>query len=144
MTAQAYALMEESYLGPDEAPPPLGKNWGRRWLKRHLKYKRVKSKPIEVQRKLAQELEALRGWFKLLESFIQELGIQPEDLYNMDETGCRIGVATNQYVYTKNGRQVFIPSANNRELITLVECVSSSGAAIAPMVIVKAATVMEH
>ncbi|KAF2824588.1 HET-domain-containing protein [Ophiobolus disseminans] len=113
VTAQAYALMKESYMGLDEAPPPLGKNWGRRWLKRHPKYRRVKAKPIE-------EPEALRGWFNLLESFTQKLGIQPEDLYNMDETGCRIGVATNQYVYMKNGRQVFIPNANNRKLITLV------------------------
>jgi hypothetical protein len=39
---QAYALMEESYIGPDEASPPLGKNWGRRWLQRHPKYRRVK------------------------------------------------------------------------------------------------------
>jgi hypothetical protein len=62
----------------------------------------------------------------------------------MDETGCRIGIATNQYVYTKNRRQIFILSANNRELVTLVECISSDSAAIAPIVIVKAATLIEH
>lgn len=99
---------------------------------------------MDVQRKLAQEPEALRGWFTRLEGFIEKLGIQPEDMYNMDETGCRIGVATNQYIYSKNGRQVFIPNANNRELVTLVECISSSGVAITPMLIIKAATVMEH
>jgi hypothetical protein len=62
--------MEESYIRPDEAPPPLGKNQGRRWLQRHPKYRRVKAKPKELQRKLAQEPEALRRWSKLLESFI--------------------------------------------------------------------------
>jgi hypothetical protein len=45
--------MEESYIGLDKAPPPLSKNWGRRWLKRHPKYKRVKAMLIEVQQKLA-------------------------------------------------------------------------------------------
>jgi hypothetical protein len=87
---QAYALMEESYIGPDEAPPPLGKNWGRRWLQRHPECRRVKAKPMEVQRKLAQEPEVLHRWFKLLKSFIQNLGIQPRDLYNMDEIGCQL------------------------------------------------------
>jgi hypothetical protein len=62
----------------------------------------------------------------------------------MDETGCGIEVATNQNIYSRNGRQVFIPNANNRELVTLVEAVSSDGFAITPMVIVKAATVMEQ
>jgi hypothetical protein len=94
--------------------------------------------------KLAQEPEALRGWFELFENSMAELGIQPGDLYNTDETGCRIGVAKSQYVYSKNGREVFIPNAKNRELITLVECVSADGVAIEPMVIVKAASIMEH
>lgn len=62
----------------------------------------------------------------------------------MDKTGCRIGVAKNQYVYTKNGRQVLIPHANNRELITLVETVSAAGVSIKPMIIIKAAKIMEH
>jgi hypothetical protein len=30
VTQQAYALLEESYIGPDKAPPPLGTNWARR------------------------------------------------------------------------------------------------------------------
>ncbi|KAF1994311.1 CENP-B protein, partial [Amniculicola lignicola CBS 123094] len=71
-------------------------------------------------------------------------GIQPRDTYNMDETGYQIGVASNQYVYTQRGQQVFIPNANNRELVTLVECISTNGASITPIVIVKAQSVMEH
>ncbi|EUC27060.1 hypothetical protein COCCADRAFT_112679, partial [Bipolaris zeicola 26-R-13] len=35
---QAYALLQESYMGPDESPTPLGHNWARRWLQRHPKY----------------------------------------------------------------------------------------------------------
>lgn len=104
----------------------------------------IKAKPMEIQRKLAQEPAALQDWFTQLYEMTQKLSIQPENMYNMDETGCRIGVATNQYVYSRNGRQIFIPNANNRELVTLVEAISSDGSAITSMVIVKAATVMEH
>ncbi|KAF1999839.1 hypothetical protein P154DRAFT_535096 [Amniculicola lignicola CBS 123094] len=62
----------------------------------------------------------------------------------MDKTGCQIGVASNQYVYTQRGQQVFIPNANNRELITLVECISADSASITPIVIIKAQSVIEH
>ncbi|KAF2825817.1 hypothetical protein CC86DRAFT_418355 [Ophiobolus disseminans] len=67
VTQQAYALLEVSHVGLGEAPPPLGKNWGQRWLKHHPKYRHVKAKPTEIQRKLAQEEpEALRRWFTRL------------------------------------------------------------------------------
>lgn len=141
---QAYALLQESYIGPDESPPPLGNNWARRWLQRHQKYRRIKTKPMEVQRMLAQQPDALRQWFEQLQATIEQLGVQHDDMYNMDETGCRIGVASSQYVYSTGGQQVFIANANNRELITLVECVCSTGFAIEPMVIIKAATIMEQ
>jgi hypothetical protein len=38
VATQAYALLEESYMGLDEAPPLLGKQWARRWLERHPQY----------------------------------------------------------------------------------------------------------
>ncbi|KAF1993088.1 DDE-domain-containing protein, partial [Amniculicola lignicola CBS 123094] len=144
ITSQAYALLKELYTGINKAPKLLGKNWARRWLARHLKYARVKAKLMEIQQKLAQELEALRSWFNHLESFINKHRIQPRDTYNMDETSCQIGVTSNQYVYTQRGQQVFIPNANNHELVTLVECISTNGASITPIVIVKAQSVMEH
>ncbi|KAI1676177.1 DDE superfamily endonuclease [Pyrenophora tritici-repentis] len=108
------------------------------------KYRRVKAKSIEVQRKLAQEPAALLDWYTRLKDLVDERGILPEDIYNMDETGCCIGVAKEQYLYTKNGGTVFIHNANNRELITLVECVRGTGEVIPPLIIVKAATVVEH
>src|SRR5205823_5509592 len=118
---QANFLISEAYLGSNEAPPVVGKQWARRWLKKHPQFKWIKAKPLDIERKLAQEPEALRGWFDRLKGFIDNRGIQPGDTYNMDETGCRIGVAKSQYVYTKNGRQLFIPCTNNRELVTLIE-----------------------
>lgn len=38
---------------------------------------------------------------------------------------------------------IFIPYLNNREQVSLVEAISASGVAIAPMIIVKAATILE-
>ncbi|XP_014550231.1 hypothetical protein COCVIDRAFT_71227, partial [Bipolaris victoriae FI3] len=41
------------------------------------------------------------------------------------------------------GRTVFIHNANNRELITLVECIRATGEVIPPLIIVKAATIID-
>ena len=66
-----------------------------------------------------------------------------DDVWNFNESGVRIGIAKNQYVFTQNGRQVFMPHRNNRELITLVEAISSSNNYIPPMVIIAAKTILE-
>ncbi|KAF5852756.1 hypothetical protein GGP41_008175 [Bipolaris sorokiniana] len=58
-----------------------------------------------------------------LKELIDLLGIQEEDLYNMDETGIRIGILKRQAVYTQHGRDVLMPTSNNRELVSLVELI---------------------
>ncbi|EMD62763.1 hypothetical protein COCSADRAFT_93360, partial [Bipolaris sorokiniana ND90Pr] len=79
-----------------------------------------------------------------LKDLIDERGILPKDIYNIDKTGCRISIAKEQYLYTKNRHTVFIYNANNRELITLIKCVRGTGEVIPPLIIVKAATIIEH
>ncbi|EOA82664.1 uncharacterized protein SETTUDRAFT_83600, partial [Exserohilum turcica Et28A] len=65
-------------------------------------------------------------------------------LYNMDETGIRIGISKRQAVYTQHGRDVLMPTSNNRELVSLVECISASGHSIAPMIIVKGKSILDY
>lgn len=62
----------------------------------------------------------------------------------MDECRVRVGVSKSQYVYRKRGKQVLIPHSNNREQITLVECCSTDGRVIEPILVIKASTVFEH
>ncbi|KAF5844087.1 hypothetical protein GGP41_001475 [Bipolaris sorokiniana] len=134
---------EPDILDPAE-PPVVGQDWARCWLKRHTKYTRLRSQPIELTRKLAQALEALQRWFTQLKELVDLLGIQEEDLYNMDETGIRIGISKRQAVYTQHGRDVLVPTSNNRELVSLVECISASGLAPwAPEVVLAAVRLME-
>jgi hypothetical protein len=140
---QANALLAESHTGSDP-PPTVGKRWPARWLKAHPKFVRVKAKPLEIARKLAQSPEGIQAWFMKVQAKIEELGVLPEDMWNMDECGVRVGVSKSQYVYTKHGKQILIPHANNREQISLVECCSADGRVIDPMLIIKASTIFEH
>jgi len=143
VSQQADALLAEAYEG-DGPPPRVGVNWASRWLAAHTKYCRTKATPIELARKLAQSPEALLEWYNKLNSYRQRLGVTDNNLYNMDETGIRIGVAKSSYVYTKHGRQIIIPTATNRELISLIECVSANGQVIEPMLIIKSKSILEH
>lgn len=99
---------------------------------------------MELARKLAQSPDALLGWYNKLNAFIQRLAIPNANMYNMDETSVRISIAKSSYVYTKHRRQVIIPTATNRELVSLVKCVSANGQAIHTIIIIKAKLILEH
>ncbi|EMD65857.1 hypothetical protein COCSADRAFT_86178, partial [Bipolaris sorokiniana ND90Pr] len=75
--------------------------------------------------------------FTQLKELVDLLSIQEEDLYNMDETGIQIGISKRQAIYTQHRRNVLMPTSNNRELVSLIECISASGHSIAPMIVVK-------
>lgn len=66
-------------------------------------------------------------------------GIQPEDLYNFDETGFMMGMITSSVVVTRSDRRGKAKSVQpgNREWATVIECINASGWCISPFIIVK-------
>ena len=52
----------------------------------------VKEKPIEQAREEAMNVYNIRDWFRKLEVIMREHDIFPEDFWNMDEMGLRIGI----------------------------------------------------
>ena len=54
--------------------------------------KRVKQKSKEFDRSASEDMAIYRRHFRDYQWEIEEKGILPEDIYNMDETGFRIGV----------------------------------------------------
>lgn len=66
------------------------------------------------------------------------LAIQPSDLYNMDETGFRIGVAGSQWIITLSpDRESYLASSEERELVTDIEAVSADGSYLPNMLILQ-------
>jgi hypothetical protein len=71
---------------------------------------------------------------------IEAYGIQPRDIYNMDETGFRIGQGKRvEGVYTKYPQRApsasSIDSASQRKLVTSVECIFQDGWVLPPLII---------
>ena len=48
---------------------------------------------------------------------IQEEGILPDDIYNMDETDFQIGMGKDQLIITKRKRTHYFGLPENRELV---------------------------
>src|SRR5947207_2676966 len=70
---------------------PFGKQWVPRFMSRYPQLQSARIKLIEAARVKDVSVERLTRWFDDLERVITEYEIQPENLYNMDESGFAIG-----------------------------------------------------
>ena len=125
----------------DPEPAPLGNTWVSRFMARHadeLMFQR--DSPKELERAAAEDPEAIRSWFNALKGKIDRCGIQPRDMYNVDEAGFRIGIGKRERVVTKRRKKkVRLPSSKDtdRELITMVETISTDGDVLPPFAILQ-------
>ena len=70
----------------DPSLQKLGKHWVSRFLARNPILQSKVAKNIETARKEVTEAH-LENWFQEFKRVVDEYGIQPEHIYNMDETG---------------------------------------------------------
>ncbi|KAM4064190.1 DDE superfamily endonuclease [Hirsutella rhossiliensis] len=87
----------------------------------------MKQKVLDNQRKLAESVPHVTEYFKKLHETIASYGINPADIWNMDETGFRIGIGRDQVVVTKSRRSQYFGIEENRESATAVEAISADG-----------------
>jgi DDE superfamily endonuclease/Tc5 transposase DNA-binding domain len=146
LTSSANSLLRNAH-DPTLPDPPrtVGPNWARRFLKRHPEYTCRKRKPLSKKRKDSHDPQDIREWYRRLENKIKEHGIQPQDIYNMDETGFRIGVGRAHSVITRyrSGRQ-YLADPDNRDYITSIECICADGTALPSCLVLKGAIIQER
>jgi hypothetical protein len=78
-------------------------------------------------------------WFNLVQKTILQFGIDPDKVYNFNETGFAIGLTATAKVITRNdiyGRRAVL-RPGNREWVTIIECTNASGWALPPYMIFK-------
>ncbi|KJZ68610.1 hypothetical protein HIM_11998 [Hirsutella minnesotensis 3608] len=92
----------------------IGSKWTSRFLKRHGYFKKLQKK-LHAERQASEDLTRVARYFQALENVVQEHGIPPDDIWNMDETGFRIGVGKDQLIVTKRKRAHYFGIPENRE-----------------------------
>ncbi len=112
--ATANLVLRVDHDGPSETAPRVGPNWVTRFKKRHPEFYERTSRPLEIDRNTAQDVDALKAWFEVFNQVMMDNGILPSDLWNFDETGFNIGMAGNTIVLTKHPfRRQNTPSSEN-------------------------------
>ncbi|KAF2185464.1 hypothetical protein K469DRAFT_631977, partial [Zopfia rhizophila CBS 207.26] len=112
---------------------PLGRDFFKRYQAANPRVRRVKQKPQELTRVISQEQDVIEDHFWEYKQVVDKLGLQPEDIWNMDECGTRISVGTAES-----------PSETERELVTLVEAINALGQVIPPLCIQRGAVIMHQ
>jgi hypothetical protein len=132
----AYLLLQAESTTP---PKPLGKNWVTSFIKRHDTIKSRFARKYNYQRALCEDPKAINQWFKTLEALRKENGIQREDIYNFDETGFAMGLIATSRVVTRAeilGKPHLL-QPGQREWVTAIECIGSTGYVVPPCIIFK-------
>lgn len=123
----------------DASPPIVGQHWVARFLKRHPEFRVVKQRVLDKERQEAESYQSVQQYYEKLWRAIDDHGIQPADIWNMDESGFRIGIASdNEFVIIQHGSRLRpLPQPTNRELVSVIEAISGGGTVIPPVIIFK-------
>ena len=88
-------------------------------------------------------MEAIREAYEAFRRGIAEKGVQIEDIWNMDETGFRIGCGIAHSVVTLDkSKPLRFVDPDNRDYITSMEAISARGRSIPLFVILKGAYIL--
>jgi hypothetical protein len=123
----------------------VGQNWVSNFVKRHDELRTRFSRRYDYQRALNEDPKSLRQWFATVQRVIDENGIQPEDIYNFDETGFAMGLISAQKVVTRAeyyGRRSIL-QPGNREWVTAIEAICADGSSLPPCLIFKGKVYIE-
>jgi len=117
----------------------VGKQWPYNFVRRRQELRTRFSRAYDIQRALCEDPALIEAWFRLVHNMRAKYGIQDTDFYNFDETGFIMGIICGSMVITRadrrgKGKQL---QAGNREWATAVECVSSDGFVLPPLLILQ-------
>ncbi|KAJ5731126.1 uncharacterized protein N7483_005634 [Penicillium malachiteum] len=120
-------------------PPTVSKNWPSTFINRREEIRTRVSRQYDYQRALNEDPKSIQAWFTTVQQVIDKNGIQPEDIYNLDETGFAMGLISTQTVVTRQeyyGRRAIV-QPGNREWVTAIEAICVDGYSLPPCVIFK-------
>ena len=117
----------------------VGEKWGYNFVKRHPELSTRFSRRYNYERAKCEDPKVICEWFNCVQQTILQYGIDPDDIYNFDETGFAMGLTATAKVITRAeyyGRRSLL-QPGNREWVTAIECTNASGWALPPCIIFK-------
>jgi hypothetical protein len=114
----------------------VGKQWVYNFVRRHDSLQSKYTRKYDYQRAKCEDPTTVRDWFRLVRNITEKYGILEEDIYNFDETGFQMGVISTAKVITGADRAKPVSvQPGNREWVTVIDCISSYGWNVPPVII---------
>lgn len=80
----------------------------------------------------------MADFYEKLDNLVKEYDIPAENIYNMDEKGIQMGIGSRvKALVDRDQKNVHQIEDGNRELVTIIDCVSADGGSIPPNVVFK-------
>ncbi|KAJ3534000.1 hypothetical protein NM688_g7200 [Phlebia brevispora] len=118
------------------AEEPVGDSWVRRFAQRHPDLKLSWTTNLEQCRARALNRHLVQEYFHLIHELILKYNLTPENIYNMDEKGIMLGIGRRTRAFVdRDQKTLYQIEDGNRELVTVIECISADGTALRPSVI---------
>ena len=116
---------------------PVGIQWPSNFIRQSPELKTRFNRKYDYQRALNEDPKIIQQWFERVQATITKYGIQEDDIFNFDETGFMMGVASTAKVVTasEKGYKPKTVQSGNREWATVIQGVSAQGWAIPPFII---------
>ena len=120
---------------------PVGVNWVSNFINRRSEIQTKFSRKYDYKRALCEDPQVIEGWFRLVQNVKVKYGILEEDIYNFDEAGFMMGVIATAKVVTSSEARNRPKRAQpgNREWVSIIQGINSTGWTIPPFIIFKAA-----
>ena len=84
-------------------------------------------------------------WFAYLLALFSHYKVKCANVYNMDETGNALGPCTNQTIIgSSKSKRSYVARAEDREWVSVIECIGAAGRVLTPMVIFKGKNVQHQ
>jgi hypothetical protein len=109
------------------------------FLRNHLPdVKKRRTKPLDVKRKTAQDVNNIQKWFRDFSEHIIKRGIPPYRIWNFDNAGFRVGIIKGEIVYIPlDAPLLYTTSPENRKQVTLIEGINAAGWVLPPTIIIE-------
>mgnify|MGYP003099063152 CR=1 FL=1 len=144
MATRRLAGKLRSNWDPHVAPKLLSNNWLLGFVRRCKYLKLNKGRRLDMPRVQENAGYLISQFFMLYTDYVDTYNILPDDIWNLDEAGFKIGDSTRniQYVVPKNRPTVI--SRDTSELVTVLEMISRTGKVGKPFFIYKGVHQMEN
>lgn len=115
-------------LDRDERQQPLGKNWVDRFTSRHPKIKTKIGRVVDADRVQGINKDSIQQFYYHLTRVRTGYNVQPEDMYNMDETGVQEGESRDETVLgTSATRRARVQKSAATGWVTILHYISALG-----------------